>query len=229
MGSWLLQPLEACSGGGPLRIRLDELEPSLCLAQALPWLRVDAVEPPAAGAERLAVKHLLEAREEAVRAAAELRIEKVGVVAARHLVERAVEADHRHALHPQALQVHPVLHRTAVPRLNHQLQRGRRRGRRGRRWRWAAAEQRAESRRGAQRAAAQRHERLLVGKARERATARRLRMRLLLTGVWAAPSPPRAPPPRCTWWSPRRTWRPAKPHAQAVPRPRPRSRATAPT
>ena len=58
MGSWPLQPLEACGGGGPLRIRLDELEPSLCLAQALPWLRVDAVEPPAAGAERLAVKDL---------------------------------------------------------------------------------------------------------------------------------------------------------------------------
>jgi len=58
MGSWPLQPLEACGGGGPLRIRLDELEPSLRLAQALPWLRVDAVEPPAAGAERLAVKDL---------------------------------------------------------------------------------------------------------------------------------------------------------------------------
>eukprot|EP00312_Isochrysidales_sp_CCMP1244_P037155 CAMPEP_0202759968 /NCGR_PEP_ID=MMETSP1388-20130828/18058_1 /ASSEMBLY_ACC=CAM_ASM_000864 /TAXON_ID=37098 /ORGANISM="Isochrysis sp, Strain CCMP1244" /LENGTH=119 /DNA_ID=CAMNT_0049427975 /DNA_START=87 /DNA_END=443 /DNA_ORIENTATION=- len=116
MGSWPLQPLEACGGGGPLRIRLDELEPSLRLAQALPWLRVDAVEPPAAGAERLAVKDLLEAREEAVRAAAELRVEKVGVVAARHLVERAVEADHRHALHGEPLQVHPVLHRRSEQR-----------------------------------------------------------------------------------------------------------------
>ena len=98
-----LEPLAARGGGGPLLKRLDERELVVArLAEELPLLAVDAEEPAAPGADRLAVvdlveaaverqggykhlreggyKHLVEAAVEALGALAELRVEEVGVV-----------------------------------------------------------------------------------------------------------------------------------------------------
>ena len=68
---WPLEPLAARRCGGPLIVRLDDRELVVArLAEELPLLAVDAEEPAAPGADRLAVVDLLEVAEEAFRALA---------------------------------------------------------------------------------------------------------------------------------------------------------------
>eukprot|EP00964_Phaeocystis_antarctica_P134685 scaffold98949_cov66-Phaeocystis_antarctica.AAC.7 len=121
--SGTLQPLSAIRGFRACLEGLDEHELLTGLPIQLPRLWVHAEEPTAASPDGLAVVHLLELGEEALRALSELGVEEVGVVAARHLVERAVEADHGRAFLSQQLEVEPVLDRPAVARLHDELQR----------------------------------------------------------------------------------------------------------